>query len=144
MHSMQKVLNKELTQDAIVGGVYQCYNMESCCCKKVGKDKSRKALPHSPCTLGLYGVNIPNQSRSDMHLTFQRWRILLPTAWYCLGLQISSSTTMVVLTVFGASCNQQWTKDIRPPTEATTTTLYKSKKNHSTCSKTTRHAGCKL
>jgi hypothetical protein len=41
--STQKVLNKELTQDAIVGCIYQCYNIKSHCCKKVGKDKKQKS-----------------------------------------------------------------------------------------------------
>jgi hypothetical protein len=48
--STQKVLNKELTQDAIVGGIFQCYNMESKCCKKVGKEKKQK----SPSTFTTY------------------------------------------------------------------------------------------
>jgi hypothetical protein len=48
--STQKVLNKELTQDAIVGGIYQCYDMKSHCCKKVRKDKKQK----SPSTFTTY------------------------------------------------------------------------------------------
>jgi predicted nucleic acid-binding Zn-ribbon protein len=46
----QKVRNKELTQDAIVGGVYQCYNLQSECCKMVGKEKKQK----SPSTFTTY------------------------------------------------------------------------------------------
>jgi hypothetical protein len=53
--STQKVLNKELTQDAIVGCIYQCYNIKSHCWK--GQKAEKPIHIHHPLWVFLVPIS---------------------------------------------------------------------------------------